>query len=71
MGPLYEVGTINLYYFTFSLRFFHNFNSVSVSVYCIFATQIYTFTKLIRNYSLRRQRKPTRNQEAYTDVGSV
>ena len=42
-----------------------------VSVYCIFATQIYTFTKFIRDYSLRRQRKPTRNQEAYTDVGSL
>ena len=42
-----------------------------VSVYCIFATQIYTFTKFIRNYSLRTQRKPTRNQEAYTDVGSL
>ena len=46
--------------------------SVSVSVYFLFATQIYTFTKFIRNLFLRRQRKPTRNQEVYTDhLGSL
>ena len=47
------------------------FHSISVPVYFLFATQIYTFTKFIRNYSLRRQRKPTRSHEAYTDVGSL